>query len=162
MKILQILTAGMLALSAKAEVQSPTYGQRIVAAVLMGEAVGEGEAGMVAVAEVIRNRAVEHHCSPLQVVCRKWAFSCLNGKTTEQLYRKHCRSPLFAQALRIARTLYNSPQDLPGTTKGATFYDRKDAKPPWLSEVRQVAIIGQHAFYVAKSKIDLPALAGRS
>ena len=150
MRALQILAAGMLALSAEAGAQSYTYGQRIVAAVLMGEAAGEGEAGMVAVAEVIHNRAVEHDWSPLQVVCRKRAFSCMNGKTAEQLYQEHCRSPLFKTALRIARTLYNSPQDLPATTRGATFYDHRDAKPPWLSEVRRVAIIGQHAFYAAK------------
>ena len=161
MKILHIMAAGMMALSANAGVQSSTYGERVVAAVLMGEAEGEGEAGMMAVAEVVRNRAVERRCSPLQVVCRKRAFSCLNGKTTEQLYQEHCRSPLFKTALRIAKTLYNSPRDLPGTTQGATFYDLRDAKPRWLFEVRQVAIIGQHAFYVAKSKGNLSSLAGR-
>ena len=159
MKILHIMAAGMVALSAKAGVQSCTYGQRVVAAVLMGEAEGEGEAGMVAVAGVIRNRAVEHGRSPLQAVCRKRAFSCLNGKTPEQLYQEHCRSPLFKEALRIAKTIYNSPGDLPGTTQGATFYDRTGATSPWLSEVRQVAIIGQHAFYVAKSRADLSPLA---
>ena len=152
----------MLALSAKAGSQSYTYGQRIVAAVLMGEAAGEGEAGMVAVAEVVRNRAVEHGWSPVQVVCQKRAFSCLNGKTAEQLYQEHCRSALFKTALRIAKTLHDSSQDLPATTRGATFYDLRDAKPPWLCEVRRVAIIGQHAFYVAKSKGNLPSLAGRT
>jgi spore germination cell wall hydrolase CwlJ-like protein len=162
MKVLHIVVAGILALSAKAEAQSSTYGQRIVAAVLMGEAAGEGEAGMVAVAEVVRNRAVVHGWSPAQVVSQKRAFSCLNGKTAEQLYQEHCRSALFKTALRITKTLYNSPQDLPGTTRGATFYDLRDAKPPWLCEVRRVAIIGQHAFYVAKSKGNLPSLAGRT
>jgi len=162
LKALHIVVAGILALSAKAGAQSSTYGQRIVAAVLMGEAEGEGEAGMLAVAEVVRNRAVERGRSPLQVVCQKRAFSCLNGKTPEQLYQEHCRSPLFKVALRIAKTLYNSPEDLPGTTQGATFYDHRGATPPWLSEVRQVAIIGQHVFYVAKSRANLLTLAGRS
>jgi spore germination cell wall hydrolase CwlJ-like protein len=162
LKALHIVVAGILALSAKAGAQSSTYGQRIVAAVLMGEAEVEGEAGMVAVAEVVRNRAVQHGRSPLQVVCQKRAFSCLNGKTPEQLYQEHCRSPLFKVALRIAKTLYNSPEDLPGTTQGATFYDHRGATPPWLSEVRQVAIIGQHVFYVAKSRANLLTLAGRS
>ena len=36
-----------------------TYGQQVVAAVLMAEAWGEGRDGMTAVAEVIRNRADE-------------------------------------------------------------------------------------------------------
>ena len=43
MKILHIMAAGMMALSANAGVQSSTYGERVVAAVLMGEAEGEGE-----------------------------------------------------------------------------------------------------------------------
>lgn len=150
MKLLHILSVGILALAASAEAQSSTYGERIVAAVLMGEARGEGEVGLTAVAEVVRNRAVEHDKSPLEVVCQKGAFSCLNGKTPEQLYLQHCRSPLYKTALRIARTVYNSPEKLPGTTRGATFYDRKGATPPWLSAVRLVAIIGQHAFYVER------------
>lgn len=152
MKLLHILSVGFLAFSPRAEAESSTYGQRVVAAVLMGEARGEGEVGMTAVAEVIRNRAVEQARSPLEVVCQKGAFSCLNGKTPEQLCRLYDRSPLFKTALRIAKTVYNSPEKLPGTTRGATFYDHKGATPPWLSEVRLVAIIGQHAFYAARRR----------
>lgn len=152
MKVLQIVSLGLLAFSAEAQVEPGTYGQRIVAAVLMGEARGEGEVGLKAVAEVVHNRAVQHAKSPLTVVCEKGAFSCLNGKTPDQLYRKHSRSPLFKAALQIAQTVYNSPDKLPGTTRGATFYDLKGATPPWLSAVRLVAIIGHHAFYVEKGK----------
>jgi spore germination cell wall hydrolase CwlJ-like protein len=157
MRLLHILAVGVLAFSARAEAPSSTYGQRIVAAVLMGEARGEGEVGLTAIAEVVRNRAIEHARTPLEVVCRKGAFSCLNGKTPEQLYRQHCRSPLFKTALRIAKTVYNSPEQLPDTTRGATFYDHKGASPPWLPEVRLVAIIGQHAFYVARRKGFTPS-----
>jgi spore germination cell wall hydrolase CwlJ-like protein len=152
MNLLHVMAVGVLAVSPRVKAQTATYGQRIVAAVLMGEARGEGEVGMAAVAEVVRNRAVEHGKTPLEVVCKKGAFSCLNGKTPDRLYQQHCRSPLFKAALRIAKTVYMSPEKLPGTTRGATFYDRKGANPPWLSEVRLVAIIGQHAFYVAKRK----------
>lgn len=152
MKLLHLITLGALALPVWAETPSSTYGQRIVAAVLMGEARGEGEVGMTAIAEVVRNRADEHGKSPLAVVCQKGAFSCLNGKSPDRLYREHCHSPLFQTALRIAKTLYNSPEDLPGMTRGATFYDRKEAHPFWLSDVRLVTIIGQHAFYVERRK----------
>jgi spore germination cell wall hydrolase CwlJ-like protein len=152
MKLLLIMSMAALAFSVRAETETFTYGQRILAAILMGEARGEGEIGLTAVAEVVRNRAVKYGWSPLAVVCRKGAFSSLNGKTPEQLYQEHFRSPLFKTALRIAKTVYNSPEKLPGTTRGATFYDNKDASPPWLSEVQLVAIIGQHAFYVKKPR----------
>ncbi len=152
MKLLHLIAVSALALPVKAVAEYSTYGQRIVAAVLMGEARGEGEVGMTAIAEVIHNRAVEHGKTPLEVVCKKGAFSCLNGKTPEKLYWQHCRSPLFNTALRIAKTLYNNPEDLPEIACGATFYDHKAARPPWLSEVRLVTVIGQHAFYVSKRK----------
>src|SRR5664279_2351647 len=89
MKVLLILAAGVMALSARSTTQSSTYGQRLVAAVLMGEAEGEGEAGMVAVAEVVRNRAVERGRSPLQVVCQKRAFSLWVAKTPLRCNWRH-------------------------------------------------------------------------
>ena len=151
MKLVYLLTVGgALALPVKGATPTSTYGQRIVAAVLMGEARSEGESGMTAVAEVVHNRAVAHGRSPLEIVCRKGAFSCLNNKTPEQLYREHYRSPLFPAALRISKTVYNTPEQLPGITHGATFYDHKAAHPFWLNEVRLVAVLGEHAFYVPK------------
>ena len=101
-----------------------TYGQRIVAAVLMGEARGEGEIGMTAVAEVIRNRANEASKSPLEIVLKKGEFSCLKDTTPEALHRKFHRMKTYPMALRIAKTCYNTPEQLPNVTKGATFFDQ--------------------------------------
>jgi hypothetical protein len=151
-RLLYLIALGALAFPAWAETIPSTYGQRIVAAVLMGEARGEGGIGMTAVAEVVYNRSVKQGRSPLAVVCRKGAFSCLNGKTPEQLYQEHCRSPLFNVALKVAKTVYNCPEQLPGITRGATFYDHKDAQPMWLGEVELVVVLGHHAFYVEKKK----------
>ena len=58
-----------------------TNGHQIVAAVLMAEARGEGEIRMTAVAEIIRNRAEEASESPVQIVLKQGAFSCLNEST---------------------------------------------------------------------------------
>lgn len=124
-----------------------TYGQRIVAAVLMGEARGEGEIGMTAVAEVIHNRAVESGKSPLEVVTIPRKFTCLNGTTPEGLYRKFYRLKLYATALNIARKCYNEPSKLPNLTKGATFYDHKNNRPFWAVDMNLVASVGNHNFY---------------
>ncbi len=153
MKVIYMVAVGVVALSGNARAESSTYGQRIVASVLMGEAASEGELGMTAVAEVIRNRASGQDKTPLQVVCQKGAFSCLNGKTPEGLYQQHFRSPAFKTALRIAKTLYNAPEQLPDRTRGATFYDIKGATPPWLCDVHLVAVVGNHSFYADRRKL---------
>ena len=127
-----------------------TYGQRIVAAVLMGEARGEGEIGMTAVVEVIRNRASEANRSPLAIVLTKGEFSCLNDTTPEALYQRLCRMKTFPMALRIAKTCYNTPELLPNVTQGATFFHQTQSNPPWLTDVRPVTTIGNHRFYVQK------------
>lgn len=151
MKLIITVMLALLPLAPMAgAAQTSTYGQRIVAAVLLGEARGEGEAGMLAVAEVIRNRARETGRSPLEVVCKRGEFSCLNGKTPEQLWRKFVRARTYAVALRIAKTCYNEPHKLGSLTKGATFYDQKRNRPPWINEVRWVASVGNHHFYVLR------------
>ena len=137
-------------LARTAEMKS-TYGQRIVAAVLMGEARGEGEIGMTAVAEVIRNRANAASKSPLEIVLKKGEFSCLKDTTPEALHRKLRRMKTYPLALRIAKTCYNTPAQLPNVTKGATFFDSmKKDRPPWSDDVQLVTTIGNHRFYVPK------------
>ena len=124
------------------------YEHRIVASVLRAEAMGEGEKGMIAVAEVIRNRANESGKTPLQVVVKRNEFSSLNKTTPDRLYKKYSKAKPFPVALRIAQTCYTNK--LPGITKGATFYDNKRNHPYWLSEVRLVAVVGNHNFYVPR------------
>ena len=124
-----------------------TYGQRVVAAVLMAEAWGEGEKGMTAVAEVIRERSREWKISPLAVVKRAKHFSCLNNTRPEQLILKFHRKKDFAVALKISRTLYNKPKELPGLAKGATHFHDKSKTPYWTAGHQPVATIGKLLFY---------------
>lgn len=127
--------------------QAATYGQKIVAAVLMAEAWGEGEVGMTAVAEVIRTRANATGLSPLAVVSVRKHFSCLNKASAEDLYRKFSTERDFQVALNIARTLYNEPGKLPGYARGADHFTRSDEKPGWARGKRPIIILGNHAFY---------------
>ena len=145
MKHILILT-GLIWTGFTLPASAATYGQKVVAAVLLAEARGEGETGMVAVAEVIRRRADQKGISPLLVV-KPGAFSSLNGKTHDQIVRQFENHPMFPQALRIARTLYNEPEKLRNITKGATHFTHKAETPYWAVNQTPVAVIGNHAFY---------------
>lgn len=123
-----------------------TYGQKVLAAVLLAEARGEGETGMLAVAEVIRERADRRGVTPLAVL-KPGAFTSLNGKTHERLLRKHQRHPLFDTALSIARMTYNEPEKLRNITRDATHFTHKRETPHWARGEVPVAVIGNHAFY---------------
>jgi N-acetylmuramoyl-L-alanine amidase len=123
-----------------------TYGQQVVAAVLLAEARGEGREGMVAVAEVMRRRADAQGTTMLGVA-RPGAFSSLNGKTHERLLSEFRHHPLFPAALEISRTAYNQPGRLRNITQGATHFTHKAERPYWALGHAPVAVIGNHAFY---------------
>ena len=151
MPLFGTLLVALLPMVARAADMKSTYGQRVVAAVLMGEARGEGETGMTAVAEVIRNRANAASKSPLEVVLKKGQFSCLKDTTPEALHAKFHRMKAYPMALRIAKTCYNTPERLPNVTKGATCFDSmRTNRPLWLSDAQPVTTIGNHKFYVPK------------
>lgn len=125
----------------------PTYGQQVVAAVLMAEAWGEGQTGMTAVAEVIRARAEAAGRSPLWVVQQPRQFSCLNRTEPRELIRRFGRHPDFDVALEIARRLYNSPEALAGIANGATHFERAGTRAYWTAGHQPVARIGRLHFY---------------
>ena len=148
---LTIALVALLPMAARAAEMKSTYGQQIVAAVLMGEARGEGEIGMTAVAEVIRNRANEASKSPLQIVLKKGEFSCLNDTTPEALHQKFYRMRTYPMALRIAKTCYNTPETTAQRHEGGNLLRPASRNtPPWLGDVRPVTTIGNHTFYVPK------------
>lgn len=133
-------------LAAVPTVNAATYGQQVVAAVLLAEARGEGTEGMIAVAEVMRRRADAAGVSLLRVA-RPGAFSSLNGKTQDQLLKEFHRHPLFPKALEIARIAYNEPSRLRDITQGATHFTHKAEQPYWAVGHKPVVVIGNHAFY---------------
>lgn len=126
---------------------SYTYGQQVVAAVLMGEAWGEGEKAMTAVAEVIRLRADRAGISPLSAVLRPRQFTCLNRTTPEALIRRYHGERDFRKALEIARQMYNRPETLPGYSRGATHFERLGTRAYWTEGHSPVAVVGKLAFY---------------
>lgn len=145
-----------LVLTSVALVGSPaylthSYQERAVAAVIMGEAWGQGKTGMVAVGEVICERSMRLGRTPYRVVTvgRKGvhAFSCLNGTTMDALIRKFSSKREYRVALEVARLVCREPERLPGVTRGATHFCLANQTPRWAEGERPVVVIGAHAFY---------------
>ncbi|MBI3709616.1 MAG: cell wall hydrolase [Proteobacteria bacterium] len=123
----------------------------LLARVIWGEARGEGEAGMAAVASVIMNRVRRPGWwgNSLRSVCTcPWQFSCLNpgDPNRAKLYAVTAADPIFATALAIAqRAVAGDPAD---PTRGATHYYAADTKQPsWALGRVPTARIGRHLFY---------------
>jgi spore germination cell wall hydrolase CwlJ-like protein len=135
-----------------ASLSAATYEHHVIAAVIAGEASSQGRTGMVAVAEVIRQRVRESGWTPFRVVNHGnrrgiYAFSCLNKTTPSALVNKWQRDPAWAIALELAQMLCDVPAQLPDTTLRANFFARAGWRPEWARGRRPVMVIKDHAFY---------------
>lgn len=109
---------------------------------LVLEAGGEGYAGMEAVGEVIRNRALKAHIGVNEVVMRPKQFSCWN----DRLIAKERLSMVSDKTWRVANDAWGASQTLL-QTHHATHYHTLDSHPYWSKGKRPTVIIGHHAFY---------------
>ena len=117
----------------------------IVPQVIAGEAAGEGQRGMQAVANVIHNRMNKTGQSAEQIVKKKKQFSALSDK---QMMDRN-----YEQVKDQADKIANDLEKLPDITNGATHYvtkslynKRKDNPKSWISKMEVVATIGNHVF----------------
>jgi len=133
----------------------------IVAATLIGEAGGEGEKGMKAVCNSIKNRSIKKGTSMAGESLRPYQFSMWNDVTsnvsTKQDYsiKKITKvitekklHPKWNEALTIAK---NPGKDL---TKGATHYyaykgTNKISPPSFTNNWTETISIGDHKFGIA-------------
>jgi len=126
-----------------------SFDERLVAAVLMAEARGEGIVGMTAVGEVIANRARKRQMPPGLVVQQAHQFSPLNRIKPHELISRYEKMPLYREALRIANTVIQTPAKLPGLTAGADhFEDLRAPTPRWARARKPVAVVGGHRFWL--------------
>ncbi len=126
-----------------------------LARTLWGEARGEGERGMHAVANVIINRA--RHAEKrgkfwwgnniIQVCQKPYQFSCWNRSDPNfrKLQTIDTRNFAYATALKIAkRAVLETFEDM---TNGATHYHAKSIEPYWAKNEIPLISIGNHVFY---------------
>lgn len=121
-----------------------------LARTIWGEARGEGQDGMTAVANVVMNRVKRPRYWGRNVdeVCLKpYQFSCWNQGDPNLRKLQKLNAPDLLQPLSLARAAI--ALQLPDITGGAThYYARNIPKPPrWAENHRPCAIIGNHIFY---------------
>lgn len=140
-------------------------------ACLVGEAGGEGELGMRAVAEVIRNRKDALYQSDGTIpgtILKPWQFSCFGDGTPwrPRLFKLNWQEPQVIQARRAWDTAFNDDgtgrrSDL---VRGAVLYHTIEAPvlkgkavawpPRWATapSVSESARIGAHVFYTDRKR----------
>lgn len=148
-----LVLVGTLVATSRAEAYTPDPWERqVVAACLVLEASSEGPIGLMAVGNVIANRADGDPRRYYKVVKKPYAFSSMNAATTRtsggqayaDLVRKASRDPNWGLSLNVVDRLYTGQlQDL---TNGATHFALKSKRSSWMSSMKVTAVIGNHKF----------------
>lgn len=125
----------------------------ILARTVWGEARGEGNIGMTAIACVVLNRVAHPSWEGndiLSVCLKPWQFSCWNkgDPNRDKLISVTSDDPQFAIASEIASMAFSG--GLSDITNGATnYYDRRMPEPPdWSAGKDPCAVIGHHLFFI--------------
>ena len=123
----------------------------VVAMTILGEARGEGEAGMYAVACVIAQRPIEWKrngkaITPKQVCLQDWQFSCWNKndpnrKKLPTLLKTHQHA---AYAKMLAVNIKNLQRSYVGN---ADHYCHVNTHNKWTRKGKTIKVIGKHKFY---------------
>ena len=131
-----------------------TRDERVIALTILGEARGEGEIGMFAVACVIQRRSMEKEKTPAEICLQPWQFEIWNagkGKVKRERDLWHLwDSKHMMYARYLARCLNSKKITLSDIVKGANhYYSKKYLKTPpsYLKRYKPVATIKNHIFY---------------
>ncbi len=144
--------------SASAEELPLTKDEQTIAITLMGEARGEKQTGLYAVACVIQKRATERELTLSQVCLqnklnkkgvRVWQFSCWNDKpyieTMKRLLKANTKQAKYSK--RLARAMCAGGMLAQTFTGNANHYHASYVKPYWIKGKTPTKIIGNHLFY---------------
>tara|TARA_R100000808_G_C2155335_1_gene167544 strand:+ start:15362 stop:15823 length:462 start_codon:yes stop_codon:yes gene_type:complete len=128
-----------------------TYEERICALTILGEARGEKQIGMYAVACVIRKRMEQDNISADKVCLKPYQFETWSAgkgkvkKERELYYLWKSKSMMYAR--QLARHVCRSDIKLIDITEGADHFMRVDCNPDWIKGKKPVTIIGNHKFF---------------
>ena len=113
-----------------------------------GEARGEGEDGMLAVACVIVNRTRKTGKSLMEVCLQKWQFSCWNegDPNLPKMQALDWDDQLYRMAMIAVLKAIDLPKDK-DPTKGSRHYHTPAVKPKWAEGQTPAVAIGNHYFY---------------
>ncbi len=126
----------------------------VFARTIWGEARGEGQSGMEAVASVMLNRAAHPGWwgTDVKSVClAPWQFSCwlVSDPNREKMLAVDVSDPEFAIASDIAaRALAGELAD--GTGGADSYVNLAVDQPHWIESAHQTCVIGHHTFYITR------------
>lgn len=151
MRAALILLIGALILFFGVRKMKQSEEQLVLARTIYGEARGEGEAGMTAVANVVMNRveAGGWFGDGVVAVCQKpWQFSAWNANDPNRAKIESMEAgdnSVFDLALDIAAAAIAG--DLGDVTGGATHYHTRQITPSWSASLTVSSVLGNHIFY---------------
>jgi spore germination cell wall hydrolase CwlJ-like protein len=139
-----------------------SYDEYIIATTLVGEAGGEGKIGMIAVANVLKNRAKATKENIANIALKPKQFSMwnshtINGSTVQDVHKKYVKDAypnngdIWDSAIEIVKNINN----LNDNTGGATsYYNSSIVKPKWgegSDTWKNSKKIGNHVFGIDTS-----------
>ena len=134
-------------LSAQAQQSKRSHDAKILALTLLGEARGEGNTGMYAVACVIKQRALERNLSLSKVCLQRKQFSCWNGGRNLDRLLKSSSAPY---AIRLADHLANGGDVQRDYINYANHYCTLKTNPYWAKGKKPTKTVGNHKFFKLK------------
>ena len=127
----------------------------ILAKTIYGEARGElsnfGLAALIAVANVVLNRAKKRFAPSVRDVClAPYQFSCWNRGDPNYFKLKELdeNNRIFKICLDVAKNVLN--EAWPDLTDGCDHYHRKSMQPFWAVYIEPKRSFGNHLFYNLK------------
>jgi N-acetylmuramoyl-L-alanine amidase len=119
----------------------------LLARLIYGEARGEEYKGMVAVAQVARNRSLRPSWwghTLRECILKPYQFSCFLPGYSAPLVTP--TGDVWLTCLNIAVNVIRDCVD--DTSRGATHYFADTIEPPdWAASMTQTAVIGRHRFF---------------
>ncbi|WP_159953039.1 PLxRFG domain-containing protein [Rhizobium sp. 18065] len=133
------------------KIDMPDTDRRDLVNTMIAEAAAEGETGMAAVANVIKNRADRRGKSPADIVREPAQFTGYSAPGPAAV--KAMEDPALRQK---AESILDSvlAGELPDVTDGADHYHAKSVNPAWASAMPRTKEVGNHLFYRAESGPD--------
>ncbi|QDE27274.1 cell wall hydrolase [Paremcibacter congregatus] len=122
----------------------------LMARTMWGEGRNQGKAGMLAIGNVIKNRADRGGWfgrSVVDVITKDMQFSAWNigDPNRAKMMAVTDKDPQFAEALRLANQIMTGK--VADNTGGADHYHTAAILPYWASDMPKTAIVGDHIFY---------------
>ncbi len=150
--------------------------QKLLALTAYGEAGGEGNEGMIAAMNVVKNRVLSNSANVLDanvlsvtkskyhaVILKPYQFSIYNSNDgfrsrAEQIadnWNSEIKKyPVLDKAYTLAGKILSG--SIADNTQGATYYHANYVTPSWASSIPYIGQIGNHVFYGIKKAVTDP------